>query len=529
VETSRPSVRIVGRYALYGTIAAGGMATVHFGRLLGPVGFSRTVAIKRLHPQFASDPEFVSMFLDEARLAARIRHPHVVPTLDVVATNGELFLVMDYVPGESLSRLIRAARDSNARIPINMVIAIMSGVLQGLHAAHEAHNERGEPLGIVHRDVSPQNVLVGSDGQARVLDFGVAKAAGRVQTTREGQLKGKLAYMAPEQLRGEPLTRKTDIYAASVVLWEALCCERLFAGDNEGAVVTRVLSGEVTPPSQKLIDIQRTLGTEVMRSFERLDAVVLRGLSLDPAHRFDTAREMALALEKCFTPATSAEISEWVEGVASPVLLQRAEQVAEIEISSSSIPRPDPKTGGLHPDLAPIMDHGATRIAAISPPGPPDDDPTFHSPTQVSSISVAANAPFSIAPPSRGRRRLVILAAAAAVGVSLTAFVFARHGSGVAAGGTPSTPSSMPSVNASVSPSLEPSPAPVAAAGESPSSPSAAPVTSAPAATTTTARPTSPPPLPAKRTGTVARPNNDCNPPYTWDPEGRKHYKANCL
>ncbi|MGH7280352.1 MAG: serine/threonine-protein kinase, partial [Polyangiaceae bacterium] len=232
----------MGRYALYAEIASGGMATVHFGRLLGPVGFSRTVAIKRLHPQFAKDPEFVSMFLDEARLAARIRHPNVVPTLDVVATQGELFLVIDYVQGESLSKLVRGARGRGQRVPPRIVATILSGSLHGLHAAHEARNERGEPLNIVHRDISPQNILVGTDGVARVLDFGVAKAAGRIQTTREGQLKGKLAYMAPEQLSGD-VSRKTDVYAAAVVLWEALTGRRLFTGENEAAILGKVISG----------------------------------------------------------------------------------------------------------------------------------------------------------------------------------------------------------------------------------------------------------------------------------------------
>src|SRR4051812_25689690 len=137
------SPRMVGRYILYGEIAAGGMATVHFGRLSGPVGFSRTVAIKRLHPQYAKDPEFVTMFLDEARLAGRIRHPNVVPTLDVVATDGEIFLVMEYVQGESLSRLTRGLREIGARIPPHMVVSIMAGVLHGLHAAHEAKDEQG--------------------------------------------------------------------------------------------------------------------------------------------------------------------------------------------------------------------------------------------------------------------------------------------------------------------------------------------------------------------------------------------------
>src|SRR4051812_48595350 len=151
---------IVGRYALHGEIASGGMATVHFGRLLGPAGFSRTVAVKRLHPHLAKDPEFTSMFLDEARLAARIRHPNVVPTLDVVSLEGELFLVMEYVPGESLSRLIKAARVDDSIIPLPIVGAIVAGALHGLHAAHEATSERRDPLDLVHRDVSPQNVLV---------------------------------------------------------------------------------------------------------------------------------------------------------------------------------------------------------------------------------------------------------------------------------------------------------------------------------------------------------------------------------
>src|SRR5258708_3975182 len=198
------------------------MATVHFGTLLGPVGFSRTVAIKRLHEQFAKDPEFVSMFLDEARVAARIRHPNVVQTLDVVATEGQIFLVMEYVQGESLSHLVRATRKRGKKIPPKIVATVLAGALHGLQAAHDAKDEHGAPLGIVHRDVSPHNVLVGVDGVSRVLDFGVAKAAGRLQSTRQGQLKGKVAYMAPEQVRGAAVDRQTDVYSAAVVLWETL-------------------------------------------------------------------------------------------------------------------------------------------------------------------------------------------------------------------------------------------------------------------------------------------------------------------
>src|ERR1700722_11590150 len=272
------------------------MATVHLGRLLGHVGFARTVAIKRLHPKFAQDPDFVSMFLDEARLAARIRHPNVVPTIDVVATSGELFLVMEYVQGESLARLVRISRDKDTLISPNVVTTIMAAVLQGLHAAHEARDERGDPLGIVHRDVSPQNILVGTDGMARVLDFGVAKAAGRIQTTREGQLKGKLGYMAPEQFGGE-VARTPDVYAGSVVLWEALTGQRLFAGESGPATMKMVLEGGAVAPSCHAPGIPPAL-----------DALTLRGLDRDPLRRFPTASAMALELEDCLTPVPASRI-----------------------------------------------------------------------------------------------------------------------------------------------------------------------------------------------------------------------------
>src|SRR5262249_50884483 len=156
------------------------------------------------------------------RLAARIRHPNVVPTLDVVALGAELFLVMEYVDGESLSRLFKTAFSRGDRVPTRIAASIAAEVLYGLHAAHEAHSENGEPLSIVHRDVSPHNVLVGRDGIARVVDFGVAKAAVRSQTTQDGNLKGKLSYSAPEQLLKETVDRRVDVFAASVVLWEAL-------------------------------------------------------------------------------------------------------------------------------------------------------------------------------------------------------------------------------------------------------------------------------------------------------------------
>ncbi|HEX8795997.1 MAG TPA: serine/threonine-protein kinase [Polyangiaceae bacterium] len=314
---------VVGRYALFDEIGHGGMASVHLGRMLGPVGFARTVAIKRLHPQHAKDPDFAAMFLDEARLAARIRHPNVVQTLDIVTHGSELLLVLEYVQGESLLRLLRAVKRRGENIPVPYAVAIVTGVLQGLHAAHEARSDGGAPLGIVHRDVSPQNIMVGVDGVPRVLDFGIARAAGQVHTTREGQLKGKMGYMAPEQLRGEQVDRRTDVYAAGVVLWEALVGRRCFAGENEAEVFGKVLQGGAPRPSEIAPDVPVAI-----------DDIVGRALSSSPGDRFATAREMARALEGAVPLVSQTSLGEWVEATAEG-LSERMERVSRVEAESS--------------------------------------------------------------------------------------------------------------------------------------------------------------------------------------------------
>ena len=308
-------MKTLGRYELFEAVAHGGMASVHLGRLLGDDGFVRVVAIKRLHPQFASDPEFVSMLRDEARLASRIRHPNVVAVTDIVSDKGELSLVMDYVPGESLSRLIR-----NARVPPAIASSLMLGVLAGLHAAHEACDEAGRALDLVHRDVSPHNVLVGTDGVAHVIDFGIAKARGRSTMTREGDLKGKLAYMAPEQIRRGPVSRAVDIYAAAATLWELLAGRRLFDADNEASLVVQVLSGASEPPTR----VARDLPAGV-------DDVVMRGLAREPTQRYPTARAMAEALERALAPASHAEVARWLASHAHDALAERARAMEAAE------------------------------------------------------------------------------------------------------------------------------------------------------------------------------------------------------
>ena len=478
--SGRLEPRTVGRYVLYGELASGGMATVHFGRLSGPVGFSRTVAIKRLHPHFAKDPEFVTMFLDEARLVGRIRHPNVVPTLDVVTMEGEVFLVMEYVAGEAFSKLMKTAWQRDIPLPPRMAATIVSSVLHGLHAAHQAKDEHGRELGIVHRDVSPQNILVGSDGASRVLDFGVAKAAGRLQTTRDGQVKGKIAYMPPEQLSGGQISRQSDVYAASVVLWEALCGRRLFDGETEALVLVRAIEGKIEAPSAVVPGISK-----------EIDAVVLKGLARDPADRYATAREMALAIEQTVGLASPYEVGEWVESIAAEELARRAQFIADIEAAS------------LNPISQP-------RIGLAAPPAEPP-----HS--QVSSISVSRPALTTGIPPKRGRGARVFGA---------VAFVLATTGivlGGLALREASASPSSREANDVSKLPR------PIVLY----SVPDGSTKLNGPMSTIVDpAKPQpirvvipAPPPQPVK-----AKLPNPCDPPYTIDPAtGRKKYKLECM
>jgi hypothetical protein len=295
------------------------MATVQYAHFSGPGGFSRPVAIKRLHPHFANDPGFASAFLDEARLSARIAHANVVATLDVLASPEDISVVMEYVHGETLAGLLGLARTRGTPLPAKIATSLLAGVLHGLHSAHETRGEHGEPLGIVHRDVSPENILVGSDGIARLLDFGIAKAKGRSRTTPTGELKGKLGYMAPEQYHGSEVDRRVDVYGASVVLWEALTGQVLFDGANDAAVVHAVMNSVVRAPSEFVPNVPPAL-----------DALVLRGLARDRGGRFESAREMALALEREVGLATQSEVSDWLQGIAGALLEERAAALAQL-------------------------------------------------------------------------------------------------------------------------------------------------------------------------------------------------------
>jgi serine/threonine-protein kinase len=538
----------LGRYELHGAIARGGMATVYVARMSGAAGFARTVAIKRLHPHLAADPAFSAMFVDEARLAARIRHPNVIDTLDVVADSGELFLVMDFVLGETLARLIRQTEKRGIVLPAPVVSSIVVGALEGLHAAHEATSERGEPLGIVHRDISPQNILVARDGVARVLDFGVAKAAGRIQETEGGEIKGKLAYMSPEQLTRKPIDRRCDIFAMGVVLWEALTSRRLFGGEDAASTLYAVMHEPITPPSTVVPGIPPAV-----------DAVVLKALERDVDKRWATAQEMALALEAAVPPAPTRHAGKWVEELAAEALKIRADIVRTIDRAnggtSAPVWMPDESTGTHAMQGANSAPPGAESWRHL--PGSGTHHPasghsgvSSFSGIHASGVSQTSSPshitphgqllPNQPLPPEEGpSMKLAVLgglfAAIAIIGVVM-GVVAIRARKAAAQAQAPDSPVvvvAAPPAAVSVAPQAEPAPEPEATPAPTPE-PVAIADAGAPVAAAL------PPPSPGPRpvyTGPAAyvRPAStkpapvDCTDPFTTDANGIKHPKPQCF
>ncbi len=273
------------RYELLCPLAYGGMASVWLARFGGRLGFERMVVIKMILPQYSQDPRFQEMFLDEARIASRIEHSNVARILDVGELRDNYYIVMEWVDGDSLSKVLRAAEQRKQRIPAGVAMRIVADAAAGLHAAHELKDRDGAPLGVVHRDVSPQNILVANNGATMIIDFGVAKARDRVsQETSAGQLKGKIRYMAPEQALGRNIDHRADVWALGAMLYELFTGNPPYDGPNEVATLHKLTSGQPPPPMPRTFH-------EVIR------AVVERALAYEPKDRFTTALELNLALE----------------------------------------------------------------------------------------------------------------------------------------------------------------------------------------------------------------------------------------
>jgi len=276
----------VGRYEVITHLATGGMAQIYLARQSGLGSFERHVVLKTILRERASDQRFVTMFLDEAKLAATLNHQNVAQVYEVDQADGAYFMAMEYVHGENARAILETTLRRGWTIPLELAVMIVSGAAAGLHHAHERRGKQGQPLNIVHRDVSPANIMVGYDGSVKVLDFGIAKAEERATKTVGGTIKGKYGYMSPEQCKGKTIDRRSDIFALGICLYELTTLRRAFKGNDDFETMKRIVSGEVIPPSVAVPGYPR-----------ELEAIVLTAMASDPAARFQTAQELIEALD----------------------------------------------------------------------------------------------------------------------------------------------------------------------------------------------------------------------------------------
>ncbi len=558
-----PELPATSRYELLFKLASGGMASVYVGRLRGAGGFWRLVALKKAHAHLMEDPSFRRMLVEEARLASRIHHTNVVAVLDVEQMDDHLLLVMDYIEGASLADILAV----KARpLPPRLAVRIALDACAGLRAAHELTDAAGKPLHIVHRDVSPQNLLVGVDGVSRLTDFGIAKSTQHASTTTTGALKGKLAYMAPEYVNGRQPDQRSDVFGLGVVIWEALANRRLFRGETEVDTLKRIVNVE----APLLSTVAPGIGAE-------LDPVLAAALAKDPNERFASAKALGTALEitarRADLIASSEEVGAFVRGLFEGPLSERRKLIQDrvaTDVGPTSgrptVPMPQPRGdgsaaetpsegagaiaqngGGLSHGLAhgaPAPSSGDLAVAATAPPAPrattssngsftqaataatpavttsASGDETSHSSSTLdgSGLSRPSAAPLSSALPVRPRRTLWIAGAVAALAVGAIAAI----------GVTRWTQSSTADVQApppgdtGASPATAPSPT-VSFAGTATATatPASATATSLPSAPTASAKPSGPVPAtsgkkPPLRPGATSSPAAEAVPPNPY-------------
>jgi serine/threonine-protein kinase len=334
-------------------IGVGGMASVHLGRLDGPGGFQKWVALKRIHDRLAEDEDFIGMFLDEARVAARITHANVAAVYELGVDDGVYWIAMEYLHGESLRELVHQAEQHKVPIPLEVACRIIIDAADGLHAAHELLGDNGEKLGLVHRDVTPHNLFVGYNGTTKIVDFGIAVFQSRVSRTNAGQLKGKLAYMSPEQVSGQPLDRGADIFSLGIVLWELTTGARLFLDESDLQTIVLVQACDVPKPS-----------TRVPGYPPELESIVLKTLAKARKDRYATARELSRALQaflaKRDTFVGNDEVATFVRQLVSDRVSKREAHLLHAREATDSIespllrdPRPTPRVNAIDPSAPP--------------------------------------------------------------------------------------------------------------------------------------------------------------------------------
>lgn len=345
----------IGPYEIVQPLARGGMAAVYLVRRAGPGGFARHAAMKLVRPELALDPELRAMFLDEARLAARILHTHVVHIEELGEQDGRLYLVMEYVPGVTLADFLDALTKLRRGLSVPMAVALAGGIAAGLHAAHETRDGGGQLLHVVHRDVSPQNVLLGVNGAVKLIDFGIARSRNKLYQTRPDLVRGKLHYMAPEQLQGAPVDRRADLYSLGVVVWELLTQTRLFRGDNAAQIIYAITRGDLPPPGA-FGGVPHTV-----------DRLVMRMLAPRPEQRPASAREVRTELKNALPDAffiEDDEIAALLLGACEPLLrslpdLETARPLNTAEISV----RP---TEALSRHTRPVDSEAGATVAGLS-------------------------------------------------------------------------------------------------------------------------------------------------------------------
>ncbi|HEY3499671.1 MAG TPA: serine/threonine-protein kinase [Polyangiaceae bacterium] len=389
METALPSSRHLGKYRVLTELGRGGTASVHLAMVRGESGVSKLVVLKVLLPALAEEPFAVSSFLDEARLAAQLNHPNVVQTYEVGNFGDRHAIVMEYLEGQSLSRILAQAALEGRAMPFSMHLQVLIEALEGLHYAHELKGYNGSDLNIVHRDISPQNVFVTYDGHVKVLDFGIAKAASSSTHTATGTVKGKIAYMAPEQMGADPVDRRADIYSLGCMLWATATGVKLWKDRPDVQVLRAVMVGEV--PSPKKVN---------PRCPDDLEGIVMRALAHDPADRYPTARALQRDLERLAErckPVKQREIGEFVSNLFAHT---RAEIRTGIERGLASLTSAD-------------------AITSISPASP-----TSSSFSRVLTPSSSAAVAVEVSETSRGRPRLrrSVVAGVALVAASAAAF-----------------------------------------------------------------------------------------------------------
>jgi serine/threonine protein kinase len=335
-----------GNYILLKKIAVGGMAELFLARQVGVMGFERIVAIKKILPHLTNDKEFVEMFINEAKLAAQLTHPNIVQIFDFGVVEGTYFIAMEFIMGKSLAEILIKGKKLKDFIPGGLAVYLISKIAAGLDFAFQGKTLGGKPLGIVHRDISPQNILIGYNGDVKLVDFGIAKAASSNHHTQTGVLKGKLAYFSPEQAWGEPVDHRSDIFSLGVVLYEMLTERRLFKAENEIATIEKIRKGEIPPPSSINTLLPKTI-----------DAILLKTLARKPEERFQNAGEFEEALTQFFRLSgglpTAKELSSYVANLYPFEIKMNNEEYEKLARVESKGPPERPFIPATETDLMP--------------------------------------------------------------------------------------------------------------------------------------------------------------------------------